>query len=366
MPIEDPQQFEPDWVSAPGVTITDLLAERKLSSDALAERLGRDPDFVTDLLTGRAEITPEIASKLHALLGASSAFWLSRERRYRDGLTRFLRPESAEVKDAWLHSLPVKDMLRFRWLAADKPSTLLDACFRFFAVSSVNEWKKRYGNEISATAFRTSSAYAASPASVAAWLRQGEIEAAAIECAEWDRVAFEKSFPALRALTRAKSPSRFMPQLRQTCAECGVALVVVPAPKGCPASGAARFLGRNKALIQLSYRYRTDDHFWFTFFHEAGHLVKHADKGMLLDGIDGVENPEEAEANHFAQSILLSETQMRELLRMPITYKAVIRFAMGAGIAPGIVVGQLQHAKKLHYSWLRRVKRSYNWEEISD
>jgi len=30
---------------------------------------------------------------------------------------------------------------------------------------------------------------------------------------------------------------------------------------------------RQKALIQLSLSYKTNDHLWFTFFHKAGHRV---------------------------------------------------------------------------------------------
>src|SRR5204863_6945369 len=112
--------------------------------------LGTNPEFVADLLAGRAHIKPELAAKLHALLGASPDFWLSRERRYREGLVR-IGTESLEVKSAWLRALPVKDMVRFGWIASGEPAKRLDTCLRFFDVSSVTEWKKRYENEISAS-----------------------------------------------------------------------------------------------------------------------------------------------------------------------------------------------------------------------
>ena len=56
------------------------------------------------------------------------------------------------------------------------------------------------------------------------------------------------------------------------CREAGVVVLLIPELKGPHLSGAVRWLG-NKAVIQLSLRHRKDDQFWFTFFHEAGHLL---------------------------------------------------------------------------------------------
>src|SRR5262245_53695423 len=126
-------------------------------------------------------------------------------------------------------------------------------------------------------AFRTSPSFDSQPSAVAAWLRQGEIETEAFDCNHWDPIRFRESLADIRSLTRQKEPRRFIPALQRCCAESGVAVAIVRAPKGCRASGATRFLTRHKALLMLSFRYLTDDQFWFTFFHEAGHLLLHGD-----------------------------------------------------------------------------------------
>jgi lipid A disaccharide synthetase len=69
--------------------------------------------------------------------------------------------------------------------------------------------------------------------------------------------------PLLRALTREDTDAA-CEQARDICAACGVAVVFVPELSGSRASGVARWLTPAKALIQLSFRYRTDDHLWFT------------------------------------------------------------------------------------------------------
>ncbi|MEO8429750.1 MAG: hypothetical protein ABI651_21895 [Verrucomicrobiota bacterium] len=61
-------------------------------------------------------------------------------------------------------------------------------------------------------------------------------------------------------------------------------------------------------MIQLSLRGKTDDHLWFTFFHEATLVLKHGKRAVLME--DGgtkaaVRDPREAEADAFACDFLI-------------------------------------------------------------
>ena len=98
-----------------------------------------------------------------------------------------------------------------------------------------------------------------------------------------DQSGFEADLPTIRRLTREKDPGQFIPRLKEACAARGVAVAIVRGPNGWRASGAARFLSPTKALIQLSFRYLSDDQFWFTFFHEAGHLLLHGKDLLFLE-----------------------------------------------------------------------------------
>ncbi len=147
------------------------------------------------------------------------------------------------------------------------------------------------------------------------------------------------------------------------CAESGVAVVILRAPTGCKASGATRFHSPDKALLLLSFRYLSDDHFWFTFFHEAGHLLLHGEKGFFLEGVDTLSTDKEEEANDFAVHTLVPPAFQKALLNLRNNARTVIRFAMQVGISPGIVVGQLQHLGHIRRDQLNRLKRRYIWEE---
>lgn len=359
----DDSPFSPDWVSPPGATIATILEERGATPVELAVWIGRSQTDIEDLLEGRAEITADMARRLARVLGASEAFWTGRESQYRADLARLQQEASLPESVSWLSEIPVRDIQRWGWIAPlANPAAAAAACLRFFGVPSVRAWRDVYGDALSA-AYRTSSTYRSAPGAVAAWIRQGEIAAAEIECGPWDPKRFRRELISLRELTREKDPEKFLPELIRRCAACGVAVVVQQAPRLCRASGVVRFLSPTRPMILLSFRYLSDDHFWFTFFHEAGHLVLHGDRCIFLEGDDTLTTEEETEANAFAADILVPPKYQAEMLRLPLNGREVMRFARKVGVSPGIVVGQLQHHGRFRRNQLNNLKRRFNWRE---
>jgi HTH-type transcriptional regulator/antitoxin HigA len=130
----------------------------------------------------------------------------------------------------------------------------------------------------------------------------------------------------------------------ESCADAGVALVAVPEVSGARTHGATRWLTPNRALIQLSLRYKWIDIFWFSFFHEAKHVLDQAKRSIVLDsriGSSGT-SEEEVAANRFAADFLIPP-QSAARLRVLATESDVLNFAEELGIHPGIVVGRLHH-----------------------
>ena len=353
------ETFNPDWATPPGETIAQILRERHLSAEDLAERIEQSVEDVQALIEGRSTITLALARHLSRALGASVEFWMSRDYRYHETITRLQNSEGE-----WLSELPVSDMVKFGWLNA-RPSERVGACLRFFGVPSVPAWRAAYGNLLNATAFRTSQVFESQPGAVATWLRAGELEAATIACDSWNPNGFREALSKIRTLTRQKDPHRFIPKLREICAPNGVAVVVLRAPTGCRASGATRFISQKKALLQLSFRFLTDDQFWFTFFHEAGHLLLHGQTRLFLEESGAPSTTQEDEASDFAVRTLIPTAEEPAMLSLPANTDAVIRFATRVGIAPGIVVGQLQHRGKLRKNYLNGLKRRFAWKDTS-
>jgi Zn-dependent peptidase ImmA (M78 family)/plasmid maintenance system antidote protein VapI len=355
--------FCPDWISAPGDTIGDILRQRQITDEVFAKTIGTSIDEVHKLLKGRSEISEQLAAKLESTIGGATSFWTSREKRYREKL-QALEGQSIEKGGvAWLEGLPVKEMTRLGWLPPlSEDRERIAACLRFFGVNSVHAWQTAYEVVLASAVFRTSKTFESEPGAVAAWLRQGEVESEAIKCKPWNAIKFEAALRDVRALTREKDPKKFISALRRQFSDCGVALVVLRAPSGCKASGATRFLTPSKGLMLLSFRYLTDDHFWFSVFHEAGHLVLHKNS-TFIDAPEMPSNKEEKEANEFASNALIPSKHLDEMLNLPVDGRSVMRFARQIGVSPGIVVGQLQYLGHLTHRQLNSLKRRYKWTD---
>lgn len=322
-----------------------------------ASLINQPIEQVGELLDGRTPITIGLALTLHTVLGGSAEFWVARDFQYREDS----KPKSAE-EDAWLSQLPVADMVRFGWLRpAPRPFELLSACLSFFDVPNVRAWHDRYRKAEGLAVFRASPSFESHPASVVAWLRQGEIVAGKSNCEQWNAKLFQDRLLDIRGLSLHKDPARFLPLLQDACRGFGVAVVAVRAPGGCPACGATRFLSSDKALLLLSFRHLTDDQFWFSFFHEAGHLLLHGTGGLVFEGMDNASDAMEREANDFAERMLFPGELRAALRDLPPQQKAIVRFARDAGISPGIVVGQLQHYGKIPRNFFNGLKRRYEW-----
>ncbi len=154
-----------------------------------------------------------------------------------------------------------------------------------------------------------------------------------------------------------------MPQLTSLCADSGVAVIFLPELPGTGVSGATSWLSSNKALIQLSLRYKSDDHLWFTFFHEAYHILKHGRKKVFLE-FDGNRGREENEANEFAANKLIRKESLAQFVQVDdFRRSAIKRFATQMGISPGIVVGRLQHDGILLYNHHNDLKRWFQLQQ---
>jgi len=356
--------FRPDWFSKPGDTLASLMAGQALDAAGLAERIGKEQSMVHGLLAGTMEIDDEIATLLAERVGGSSSFWHARQRQFDEALHRVAETVPADIAKSWLRVLPLREMADAGWIPHAKGSSAVRAALAYFDIVSPEEWYQRYTLFANKFSFRTSPTYASKLGALAAWLRQGEIQATSIRCAPWNAKQLRTNLDAIRKLTKLKNPAAFVPRLRACCADAGVAVVFVRAPTGCRASGATRFLSRHKAMIILSFRHLSDDHFWFTFFHEVAHLLLHSQDATFIDGGAAVRTDAEIEANTLSAGVLIPRDQLDRLSAVRPRAKDIVRFAVSTGIAPGIVVGQMQHHGLLGPAQLNSLKRRYTWEQV--
>ncbi|EMJ91623.1 ImmA/IrrE family metallo-endopeptidase [Leptospira alstonii] len=354
--------FRPDWVSEPSDTIIDILAKKQISFQEFSEQMSRPVNKVNGLLNGKIRIDKEIAQQLEIVLGPPANFWIERENQFQKDFSLLESQNLENEKKEWLKLIPVKEMLKLGWLDNfDDSIDVVEKCLNFFGVANIRTWHEKYNSEIGMALFKMTSSFTSEPGAIAAWIRQGEILSQSINCNKWDSDNFLKSLSAIRSLTFKKDPSNFIPELTKLCAESGVAVIIARTPSGCKASGATKFINPDKALLMLSFRYLSNDHFWFTFFHEAGHLLLHSSNSLHVEGSWITNENEEAEANQFAADVLIPEEFKEKFQKLRSNRNEVIKFARFINIHPGIVVGQLQHLNRINRSHLNTLKRRYTW-----
>ena len=327
----------------PGDALRDRLEELGMSQADLAARSNLSTKHINQIIQGVAPLTHETALVLERVTGTPAHIWNALEAAYRDATVRSeSEPTADDVK--WLRNLPIGELQKRRHVVdSSSRKVLFQSVLAFFGVADRVAWERIWLRPDAR--FRRSKAFQSHPGATAAWLRIGELEGRTRQCRPFDPRAFRQVLFAARGMTRQH---RFSDELVAGCANAGVALVFVREIPGCRANGAARWLTPTKALIQLSDRHKREDAFWFSFFHEGGHILNHPKREMFVDDGNKQDDVLEEEANQFAADMLIPSAQARRLPTLE-TPGDVKRFAAEIGIAEGIVVGRLHNDH--HWPW---------------
>lgn len=335
--------WKPDWVVAPGEILLEALNDRDMTQAELAQRTARPTKTINEIVKGKAALTAETAIQLERVLGISAKFWTGLEAAYRDGLAGQEAQRELAANTSWLEGFPIADLVRHRQIerGASKPETLANL-LAYLGLSSPAAFDRHWLS--AAASFRSSRTFMASPKAVAAWLRWGEREAAKVDAPPFDPGRFRQVLADARPLTRRAPFTQIVNRVREMCRTAGVVLLLIPELKGTHLSGAVRWLS-GRAVIQLSLRYKTEDQFWFTFFHEAGHVLSKSKRRDYIDPAEPDEEreEEEKEADQFARDTLLPVADYRKFVEIAdFSEAAILSFAESQQIAAGIVVARLQ------------------------
>ncbi len=350
----------PILIPPPGETLLESIEKLGMSQSQLAERTGRPEKTINEIIKGKAAITHETALQLERVLSVPARFWNSLELNYRESLALEAERRELSACQEWLKTLPLTQMIKNGWVKKSK--TMIDQArevLNFFGIASFGVWDELLKKNVAV--YRKSTAFKSNPVAVTSWLRRGEILSREVDCAPYDKERLKSKLNKIRSLTLLK-PLDFIPKLRRLCSECGIVMVIVPEINGTRLCGVAKWLTKSKALIQLSLRYKTADVFWFTFFHEIGHILLHGKRNAFIDSQENNKDSIEDEANLFASNLLISPSDFASFRETPMTELNISNFAKKVGIAPGIFVGRLQHEKLLKWNQFNHMKEMMKFE----
>jgi addiction module HigA family antidote len=352
-------RYAPQDRTPPGDTLAETLEALGMTQIDLADRVGLSRKTINQIIQGVAPITAETAIKLETALGTPAAFWLNLDANYQEFLAR--KAQQVDFQDAisWLKRIPYKEMVGLGWLPAGvSDEEKVGFTLAYYGTATPTLWESYWAKFT--VRFRKSKLATDELGIVSAWLRKGELDAQKIQTQPFDAENFKAALKQIRALTK-KQPAEFQAKMQQLCAEAGVALVFTPELKKLRVSGATYWLTKDKALIQLSLLYKSDDHFWFTFFHEAKHVLQEIKTGVFMEGVKD-DDVTEKEANEFACEFLIPKEKYIGFIQgRDFRQQSVLGFAQRLDIPPGIIVGRLQHDKLLRFDRLNFLKRKFVW-----
>lgn len=358
------QGLHSDLPIPPGEYLAEVIDELNMSQAELAKRMGRPAQALNEVIKGLKAITPETALQLEQVTGVPAHIWTGLEEEYqltkaRQEENERLFQESSQIDPKLYKALESLNCVR---KVKDKLAKVREL-WRFFGVASLDNLSeiKTYS-----VAFRVSQKGDISPLALAAWLRCGELAAAEIDTQAFDEKKLRKSLPEIKRLI-GKNPEEFISKIRTGLAESGVALVLFPHLPKSRAQGATFWVSPDKVVIQLSIRGKFADIFWFSFFHELGHiLLRHGKRHVFIrDGIakDEKTNAMERDADSFASEILISPRYYNTFVAEGNYSVTNIRvFAETISVPPGIVVGRLQHDGYIAPNQLNHLRTLYDWK----
>jgi len=351
MPKEN--QFFPQIVFHPGETLDEKLKEMGMGPKEFAFRTAKPEKTITAILKGESSITPDMAVQFESVTRIPAHFWMNSQRGFDEYIARVRRMKVLEDAYEWARQFPVLQMIKLGWIekAAIKEE-MAAQLLSFFGIASPEAWENYYYNQKLKVAFRISLKHTSEPFAISAWLRKCELVAQQLTAPIYSEKAFRESLPVIKSLM-SSHPEDFFAKLQQICINSGVKVIFVPFLPKAPVNGATRWIN-DSPVIQVTGRGKRNDKFWFSFFHEAGHILSHGKKDVFLEQWDypDKDDEKEREADEFAIKWTFSaeeETEFKQL--KPITEQILIDFAYKINTHPALIIGRLQHSKDIPYSF---------------
>lgn len=328
----------------PGYYIKELIEESGLTQEDFAKRLGTTPKNISYLVRGEQSLSIDIAMKLSRMLGTTVSYWLNLQKEY-DALSAEFKYVEELEKERNVFAHIDYNYFKSNFGLPDLPRKVdeqIKQVREFLKISTLELLK---GPDL-AVSFRSDT----EELSVSNIINANAMVQIAINMAlkqaapKFNKQAFYEATTYALSLTTAHED--FYPLIRKSFLKAGVIFVILPNLKNSGINGATKKIGDN-VLLLVNDRRSFSDTFWFTLFHEIGHIMN-GDYGMTMDKHS---SEKEDEADIFAQNSLIPPDEYKEFVSVGDYSEAAIRrFADKIKRDPGIVFGRLLKEEKVLYT----------------
>ena len=328
----------------PGYYIKEIVEDSGLTQEDFAKRLDTTPKNLSLLIRGEQSLSIDIAMKLSRMIGTSVSYWLNLQNAY-DALIAEFKSKEELAQERVIFSFLDYKYFREHFGLPDLPRKIHEQIVyvrNFLNVSTLTVLKKRD----MAVNFRSATGELAEANIIKAniMVQIATNIALKTEASKFNKTLFEE---AVRyALTLTKNHSTFYPLIREAFAKAGVIFVILPNISGSKINGATKKVGNN-IMLMVNDRRLNSDTFWFTLFHEIGHIMN-GDYGISFDAESG---EQEEIADKYAENMLIPYELYRKFIEENrFDVQSISIFAKKIDRDPGIVLGRLLNDGKVAYN----------------
>lgn len=327
----------------PGYYIKELVEESGLTQEDYAKRLDTTPKNLSVLLRGEQSLSNDIAMKLSRLTGTTIGYWLNLQKAYDSLVAEFASDQELKEERKVFDYLDYK-YFRTNFELKDCPRNKDEQAIetrKFLNVSTLCALKKK---DMAVNFRSTAKVSEASIVKANAMVQIATNIALNEDAPKFDKKKFEKAIEY--ALTQTTNHEGFYRNIRKAFYDAGVVFVILPNMPGSNTNGATKKVGDN-IMIMVNDRRLNADTFWFTLFHEIGH-VNNGDYGISFEEEKG---KTEEMADTYAQNMLIDPVEYKEFIRARrYDAESIKRFAEKIDRDPGIVLGRLQNDGRVGYN----------------
>ncbi|WP_306536708.1 helix-turn-helix domain-containing protein [Megasphaera sp.] len=337
----------------PGATIKELLEDRGMTQKEFSKRMGMSEKHTSKLINGEVHLIPDMAEKLELVLGVPASFWNNLEAIYQEKLVKVKRENELEREKELAKKYPYNKIVQWGMVPSTRKWTekIINLC-KFFEVSRLELLQNK---DLMPVACRKLSDSEKSTYIMRTLAQYAKLKARDMDTAPFSADALKRHLRMIRNLL-VRQPMNFSADLAEILKSCGIALVYLPQVQGSFLHGIS-FCdpGGNKVVLGITMRGKYADRFWFSLFHEISHILE----GHIYQK-DGTSEEDEKQADRMAAEILIPLGKIEEFyLEGDYSIHSIEAFADAIQISPDIVIGRLQHDKKIRQNQLNQYKRKY-------
>lgn len=364
--VEKNRGISPDLLIHPGETISDLLEDRGITQKELAQRAGVSEAFLSDVIHGKKDISKGLAMGLEYALDVPSSFWLNLQANYDAELLSLQAVQSIqdEEKTVLTSIHEIVKYLKKQSIISDglsQEETII-SLRKIFRVSNLTGLRTFAPSVV----YRMSDKATINPDVLGAWLCLCKAQGAGRKIStSFEPDCVEALVSELKRIM-LKNRGDLQKMLKDIFAEYGIDFSIVHNFRGAPVHGYIARKEDGTYQMVLTLRGAVADIFWFSLFHELGHIVNGdvSKVGNFIDAQYTKDIEKETAADLFASSSLLSPKSYERFVRAgSYTYASIKEYAQTQGVPPYVVIGRLQKDRIIPWTWYQKYKPRYKWAE---